>query len=164
MEYEKKFLIIGNVNAITYKEIFPYIKDNKMWLGYSPRSMDFVLPDGTTSNVNSVWFTNLDISKRHQDLILFRKYTSAKYPKYDNYDAINVDKVADIPEDYYEPMGVPITFLDKYNPEQFEILNANDYICNSKTSVKPHGLIKDKDSAVNGKPLYVRIMIRRKVN
>ena len=163
VEYGKKFLIIGNMNAITYKEIFPLIKDNKIWLGMSPRSMTFEKSDGSKLQVNAVWFTNLDHKKRHEELILGRKYMPEDYPKYDNYDAINVDKVADIPEDYPGAMGVPITFLDKYNPHQFEILNCNNIRLSNSVPVKGHGLIKDKDSAIKGKPKYVRIVIRNKL-
>lgn len=123
MEYDKKFLIIGNKNAITYKEFFPLLKDNKVWIGYNNPS-EFGTPSGITKKMNGLtrWFTNLDIKKRHEELVLYKKYTPAEYPKYDNYDAINVDKVSDIPIDYDGVMGVPITFLDKYNPEQFEIM------------------------------------------
>lgn len=142
VEYNKKFLIIGNVNAITYKEIFPLIKNNKLWLGASIHSGDrkFYVPDdyplnaagcGTDKDgrryirVKGVrWFTNLDFKQRHEDLILYKKYYGHEedYPKYDNYDAINVDSTADIPCDYFEKMGVPITTLDKFNPDQFEIV------------------------------------------
>ena len=140
IKYDKKFLIIGNVNAVTYKEIFPLIKDNRLWLGCSIHSGDreFGIPESyplTAAGfrvdekgnkfirVKGVrWFTNLDYSERHEELILYKNYNPKEYPKYDNYDAINVDKVADIPCDYYGVMGVPITFLDKYNPEQFEIV------------------------------------------
>lgn len=142
MQYNKKFLIIGNVNAITYKEIFPLIKDNRLWLGASIHSGDrkFYVPDdyplnasgcGIDSNgkrfirVKGVrWFTNLDYKQRHEELTLFKNYYGHEdeYPKYDNYDAINVDATADIPCDYYEEIGVPITYLDKHNPDQFEIV------------------------------------------
>ncbi len=142
VEYDKKFLIIGNVNAITYKEIFPLIKDNKLWLGASIHSGDrkFYVPDdyplnaagcGTDKDgrrfirVKGVrWFTNLDYKQRHEDLILYKKYYGheEEYPKYDNYDAINVDTTADIPCDYFEDIGVPITYLDKRNPDQFDVV------------------------------------------
>lgn len=140
IEYDKKFLIIGSMNAITYKEIFPLIAQNKMWLGYGFKAgnayfktnqseKDFAkgVYDSETGLVkfrNVHWFTNLDHNKRHEELILYKTYKGNEedYPKYDNYDAINVDKVADIPMDYDGVMGVPITFLDKYNPEQFEIV------------------------------------------
>ena len=95
-------------------------------------------------------------------MILYKHYSEEEYPKYDNYDAINVGKVSDIPIDFEEAMGVPITFLDKYNPEQFEILNANDYRRNEQVPIKLHGLIKDKESSIKGKPVYVRILIKRK--
>ena len=125
MEHEKKFVIVGNKNAITYKEIFPLLKDDVVWLGCeSP--CEFFTPEGMTKKVNGLtrWFTNLDIKKRHEELILVKKYAGheAEYPTYDNYDAIEVSKVADIPLDYAGVMGVPITFLDKYSPDQFEIL------------------------------------------
>lgn len=135
IKYDKKFIIIGHQNAISYKEIFPLIKENKIWLGYGFKggAGHFIskYADVATagdhregmirvSGVN--WFTNLDIKKRHEDLILYKKYTPEEYPTYDNYPAINVDKTSDIPADYEGVMGVPITFMDKYNPEQFEIV------------------------------------------
>ena len=142
MEYEKKFIIIGNVNAITYKEIFPLIKNNKIWAGFSfNKTMEFIMPDSYELKGKAFiddegkkhgfvpgicWFTNLDIKKRHENLILWKTYTPEEFPKYDNYDAINVDKVANIPCDYYEAMGVPITFLDKFNPDQFEIIGLSE--------------------------------------
>ena len=111
---------------------------------------------------NICWFTNLDISKRHQDLILYKTYNTDDYPTFDNYDAINVNKVAEIPMDYKQAMAVPITFLDKYNPKQFEIISSNDIRKNEKIPFKEHGLIKDKDGTINGKPTYVRIVIKHK--
>lgn len=138
VEYSKKFIIIGNQNAITYKEIFPLLKENKIWLGNHNGDMAFQVPDyyepkatrywqdetgqKWRSMGNICWFTNLDIAKRHEELILYRTYNPEDYPKYDNYDAIEVSKVADIPCDYDGVMGVPITFLDKYNPRQFKIM------------------------------------------
>lgn len=135
IEYDKKFVIIGHQNAITYKEIFPLIKENKIWLGYGFKggAGHFISKyedvatagdhrEGMIRVSGVVWFTNLDIDKRHEDLILYKHYTPEEYPKYDNYDAINVDKTSDIPCDYDGIMGVPITFLDKYNPTQFEIV------------------------------------------
>ena len=138
MEYNKSFIIIGNQNAITYKEIFPLIAQNKIWLGSSLSYIAFKVPDYYEERAtrfwidengqkwrsmgNICWFTNLDIEKRHEELILYCPYSPEKYPKYDNYDAINVDKVKEIPFDYDGVMGVPITFLDKYNPDQFEIV------------------------------------------
>lgn len=178
MKYEKKFLIIGSQNNITYKEIFKLFKENKIWLGYKAGDMAFKVPDYYApretrywqdetgqkwrSMGNICWYTNLDIAKRHEDLILYKHYSEEEYPKYDNYDAINVGKVSDIPIDFEGAMGVPITFLDKYNPEQFEILNANDYRRNEQVPIKLHGLIKDKESSIKGKPVYVRILIKRK--
>ncbi|MCD8313456.1 MAG: adenine-specific methyltransferase EcoRI family protein [Bacteroidales bacterium] len=138
MLYEKRFLIIGNQNAISYKEIFPLIKDNKVWLGVKAGDMAFRVPDyyeerdtrfwidednkKWRSMGNICWFTNLDHKKRHRMLDLYKNYSSSEYPHYDNYDAINVEKVDRIPMDYDGVMGVPLTFLDKYNPDQFEIL------------------------------------------
>lgn len=139
IEYNKKFLIIGHQNAITYKEIFPLIKENKLWLGYGFKGgaghfISNYEDKATAGNhkegmirVSGVtWFTNLETQKRHEDLILYKKYTPEEYPKYDNYNAINVNKVADIPYDYDGVMGVPITFLDKYNPTQFEIVGCTE--------------------------------------
>jgi len=124
IEYKKKFLIIGNVNAISCKEIFKLIKQDKIWLGYNC-VRHFKMPNGTMfESARSFWYTNLDSAKRHEDIILYRTFINNenKYPTYDNYDAINVDKAVDIPMDYAGLMGVPITFLDKYNPKQFKIL------------------------------------------
>lgn len=117
--------------------------------------------------VNGVrWFTNVDIQKRHTPLDLYMRYYGNEdhFPKYDNYDAINVDKTCEIPEDYNGAMGVPISFMDKYCPEQFEIVSANDYRVCESVPLKAHGLIKDKDGAIGGKPKYVRILIRRRRN
>ena len=180
MKYNKKFLIIGNVNAITYKEIFPLFRSNELWLGASIHSGDrkFGVPEGYPLNaagcgidengqrfirVKGVrWFTNLDYPQRHEKLPLYKKYSPEEFPKYDNYEAINVNKTADIPYDYDGVMGVPITFMDKYNPEQFEIVDANDYRKRDDVPVKAHGLIKDKDGTIHGKATYARILIRRK--
>jgi len=122
INYKKDFLIIGSFNAITYKEIFPLIKTNKLWLGISPRSMKFQTPSKDIKLVNTIWYTNLEHSKRNEKIISYKEYSEVEFPKYDNYDAINIDKVKDIPKNYLGIMGVPITFLTKYNPEQFEIL------------------------------------------
>lgn len=179
IEYDKKFLILGHQNAITYKEIFKLIKEDKLWLGHDNGGTKwFAVRDHYDIATESrkkiengqkffsmgsvVWFTNIDIAKRHEDLILYKKYTSEEYPKYDNYDAINVDKVADIPCDYDGAMGVPITFLDKYNPEQFEIIWTTDrggdgMLENIKL---PHN--RYDAPVVNGKGLYKRILIRNK--
>jgi len=148
MEYDKKFIIIGNQNALTYKEIFPLIKNNKMWFGLTMNGSNryFRVPDSyeLTEKTGKIedgvkyafvkgvrWFTNLDIPQRHEKLLLYKTYNPNDYPKYDNYDAINVDRVSDIPYDYDGVMGVPITFIDKYNPKQFKIvgwtLGRGDY-------------------------------------
>lgn len=164
MEHEKKFIVIGSQNAITYKEFFPLLKDDKVWLG-STHPKEFIQRNGTVKKFGNIcWFTNLDIKKRHEELILVKKYAGHEdeYPTYDNYDAIEVSKVADIPFDYDGVMGVPITFLDKYCPDQFEILDARDIAKSDKQRKKSTLLIKDADSAINGKPKYVRIVIRNK--
>ena len=122
VEHKKKFLIIGDMNWITYKEVFPLLKSNLIWLG-NCSVKEFVQPDGTIKKFgNKLWFTNLDHNKRHEKLILWKNYTPEEYPKYDNYDAIEVSKITDLPVDYDGVMGVPITYLDKHNPDQFEIL------------------------------------------
>ena len=139
MEHEKKFIIIGNSNAITYKEVFPLIMQDRLWLGVTRSGTgsmwfrimdDFPVKSGqkVENGVryqtigNSAWFTNLDVKKRHEELILVKRYSPEEYPRYDNYDAIEVSKIVDIPLDYAGVMGVPITFLGKYNPDQFEIV------------------------------------------
>ena len=169
IKYEKQYLLIGNQNAITYKEIFPYIKENKAWVGYRFGDMSFRVPDDTEprntrfwvdesgqkwrSLGNAMWLTNLDMPKRHQELILTAHYESEKYPKYDDFDGINVQKVADIPMDYFGIMGVPITYLKYHNGEQFEIVGeANHGSDNEFDLFKPR---------VNGKELFKRILIRR---
>ena len=228
MEYDKKFLIIGNKNAITYKEIFPLIKDNKMWLGYT-QPKEFKTPTGElTKKLSGLtrWYTNLDIPKRHDELIMYKTYSPEAYPHYDNYDAINVDRVSDIPCDYCESwgvtqeeysripkkslweitreetrgnqkilfvipakgtklrdelhehtekyrekieeelgkaiycsgcVGVPITVTDKLNPEQFEIINANEIRKDDSIPKKAHGLIKDKEGKISNNGLDKQI-------
>ena len=178
VKYEKKFLIIGNQNAITYKEIFPLLMENKIWLGYNNGDMSFKVPSyykpretrfwidesGTKwrSLGNTCWFTNLDIAKRHEDLILYKQYTPEEYPQYDNYKAININKVDNIPCDYDEAMGVPITFMNKYNPNQFEILGATE----SEGKGFSNGLwiseSKVAQPKINGNRIYKRIFIKRK--
>lgn len=169
IEYDKKFIIIGSQNAITYKEIFSLFKSNKMWLGYYAGDMAFTVPeyyeeretrfwiDKTGQKWRSLgnicWYTNLDTTKRHQDILLFKSYNEEEYPKYDNYDIINVNKVADIPFDYDGVMGVPITFMDKYNPDQFEILG----IANSARYIG-----YECYTLINGKKIYNRILIKKK--
>lgn len=176
IEYDKKFLIIGGQNALTYKEIFALMKDNKMWLGYNFGNMEFKVPDyyepketrfwidennqKWRSLGNICWFTNLDHSKRHEDIILYKNFKEDEYPKYDFYDAVNVNKVAEIPVDYKGIMGVPITFMDKYNPDQFEILgfmNTGEENKGIRYSGTPHGR-----PTINGKEIYFRILIRNK--
>lgn len=151
MEYGKKFVILGNMNAITYKEIFPLIKDNKIWPGYGfNKTMEFEVPENYkakriaengkryTKVPAITWYTNLDIKKRHEPLILYREYHGHEdeYPHYDNYDAINVDKTKDIPMDYIDVMGVPISFLDKFCPEQFEIVGLLQSSTDEQAGIK----------------------------
>ena len=155
VEYDKKFLIIGNKNAITYKEIFKMIKDSLVWLGYSSPS-NFMCPDGSVGKLAGLtrWFTNLEIAKRNEDLTLYKTYYGHEdeYPHYDNYDAININKVKDIPMDYDGAMGVPITFLDKHNPGQFEILGDSRYITGECNDI----------NFIDGKPIYRRLIIKNK--
>lgn len=177
----KKFLIIGNLNAATYKEIFPIIKANRIWFGPSIHSGDreFGVPDhyplhaaGCRIGENGKkfirvkgvrWFTNLDHDKRHKNLIVHEKYNPGAYPKYDNYDAVNVDKTKDIPADYAGVMGVPITFLDKYNPDQFEIIGHTRQSDNSAEVEKLRTDPKNRDRGlINGREKYARILIRYK--
>ena len=182
IEYNKKFLIVGNQNAITYKEIFPLIKNNNLWLGYKSGDMAFRVPKDSEphetrywqdksgqkwrSMGNICWFTNLDIEKRHEDIILYKNYSPAEYPHYVNYDAIEVCKTELIPMDYDGVMGVPITFMDKYNPEQFEIVGFN-------LDCARMDIIKQRLGKLNGGPafyieengtlrrVYTRILIRK---
>ena len=185
MKYEKKFLIIGNQNAITYKEIFPYIKNNELWLGVSISSGDreFRIPDNYIVRSKSLridengnkyvrvvgirWFTNIPHDKRNAPLDLYKKYNEVEYPKYDNYDAINVNKTSDIPMDYDGVMGVPITFLDKYCPTQFEILGVCEPAISIETFRKQENFkeYKSRQIVVNGnlcQKTYHRILIRRR--
>lgn len=176
----KKFLIIGNQNAISNKDIFRFIRENKMWLGYT-HPEKFIVPNnyedrkvrswrdenGTNwrSLGNACWFTNLDIAKRHEDLILFKSYTPDEFKQYDNYNAIEVSKVAHIPLEYDGIMGVPITFLEKYNPEQFEIVGSDYEVAQG---LLPHLIRTDWNGKidrgyVNGKRLYARILIRKRL-
>lgn len=152
IEYDKKFIIVGHQNAISYREIFKLIKENKLWLGYGFKGgaahfinkhyEDYAAAGDHKEGMIRVsgvsWFTNLDISKRHEDLILYKKYTPEEYPRYENYDAINVDKTKDIPIDYKGAMGVPITFLDKFNPEQFEIIGLGISNSGLEIGVQPY--------------------------
>ena len=197
IEFDKKFVILGNNNAITYKEIFPLIKNGKMWLGYSAnKTMTFRLSNrykrwnyidengNKYGNVPAItWYTNLDIKKRHEELILVKKYNPLDYPKYDNYDAIEVSKVKDIPKDYDGVMGVPITFFDKFNPDQFEVVGQGQGNLFRQISDKGlrasfvdsyykfggKGAIKENHPVLgyynnDGKPIipYMRILIKKK--
>lgn len=165
VEYKKEFVIVAHQNALTYKEVFPLIRDGKMWLGYGFKGgAGFFLSkyeDTATASSHKegmirvsgvTWFTNMDIAKRHEPLDLYKHYTPEEYPKYDNYDAINVDKTSDIPCDYDGIMGVPITFFDKFCPEQFEILGMDDH----RVPWLGHG------PSINGVCKYRRLIIRRK--
>ena len=191
MEYDKKFIIIGNVNSIAFKEFFPLIKDNKVWMSASIHSADreFRVPETYPLNAAGTrvdeegrkyirvkgvrWFTNLDYVERHEDIDLYKKYTAEEYPQYVNYDAIEVSKTADIPYDYYGKMGVPITFLDKFNPEQFDIIGFSLSLANKMSEVPdvadgtyskggPAFYLKQVNGKYDYKRLYFRVVIRRK--
>lgn len=171
-EFKKKFIIIGHQNAITYKDVFPLLKDNKMWLGYGfKRNMaHFIAPyyEDTASDADHkegmirvsgvVWYTNIDHDKRHEELILVQQYTGneSSYPKYDNYDAIEISRTKDIPFDYKGVMGVPITFLTKHNPEQFELLGCNRGVDQDPNKIYGRG------SFLNGKETFKRLFIRHR--
>lgn len=168
VKYRKKFLVIGNLNAIHYKEIFPLIKENNLWIGYTSPKL-FKIPENAEGKSvkiidgiryqqfgNIGWFTNLDIEKRHEDMVLFKTYNPEEHPKYDNFDAIECCPTSMIPMDYDGLMGVPVTFLDKYNPDQFEIVGILNHGCDSEYDLaKP---------ILNGKEKFSRILIRRKKN
>lgn len=164
MKYRKKFLIIGNDNAIKYKGIFELVKENKIWLGYG-KVKEFRKPDGSIQKFGNVgWFTNLDVGKRHQKLTLYKKYSPREYPKYDNFEAIEVSRVSEIPKDYAGEMGVPITFLDKHDPEQFEIidlLNRYTLLDTQKTNEDVRAR-HSHTCNINGKAVYSRIVIKNK--
>ena len=171
VEHKKKFIILGDQNAITYKDFFKLIKDNKLWLGYDNGGtkwfqvpMDYDIPTESRKKIENgvqyfsmgriVWFTNMETTKRHQELTLYKKYTPEEYPRYDNYEAINVDKVSDIPMGYNKMMGVPITFLDKYNPKQFEIIGIDRYVEDNPN----YG----RRFTINEKEIYARVIIKNK--
>lgn len=180
IEYGKKFIIIGNINAVTYKEIFPLIQTNQIWLGPSIHSGDreFEVPSSYPLTAAGIriddqgrryirvkgvrWFTNLDFPQRHQALILHKKYRPEEYPHYDNYGAINVDKTADIPCDYDGVMGVPITYLDKHNPDQFEIIGATESEGRGFSAGLWDESSKVSQPLVNGERKYKRIFIRKR--
>ncbi len=179
MEYDKKFLIVGHQNAIKYKEIFPLFENKQMWLGHAQQAetmlfdvpkefadeivatrnegSSYVIVDGVVKSKmrSAKWFTNLEHKKRHEEIILYKRYSPEEYPKYDNYDAIEVSKTAEIPCDYDGDMGVPITFLDKHNPDQFEIVGLDRPIMTKLTG-------KVTCFWLNGKEKYSRIVIRNK--
>ena len=175
VKYGKKFLIIGNQNAITYKEIFPLFKENKIWLGfgfrrncahfksrYADTASDADHREGMIRVSGVMWFTNMDITKRHEKMPLYKKFSVEEFPKYDNYDAIEISKSSDIPYDYDGVMGVPITFLDKYCPEQFEIIGATESEGRGFSSglwCRESGV---SQATVNGNRVYKRIFIRRR--
>ena len=179
VEYGKKFVVIGSMNAIGYKEVFPLIKSDKVWLGHGPAGKDVLfdvtedyarelernkkegsayrLVDGIIKARlgNAAWFTNLDYKKRHEDLILYKKYSADEYPKYDNYDAINVNQTDHIPEDFPGPMGVPISFLYKHSPDQFEIIGMDRPLITELTG-------KQSRFRIKGKEIFARIVIRNR--
>jgi hypothetical protein len=185
IKYGKKFLILGNQNNITYKEVFPLFMKNQIWLGYKAGDMAFRVPADSEprdtrywqdnagqkwrSLGNICWFTNLDIKKRHEELILFRKYSHEEYPRYFNFNAIEVGRVENIPYDYDDDMGVPLTFLDKYNPEQFEIIGQSLELADmavvrqrlGKSGGGPRFYLEEQNGQL--RRLYERIVIRRRV-
>lgn len=178
MEHDKRFVVIGNQNAIGYKEIFPLLRNNELWLGYG-KVKEFIVPSTDHPDRDNVavgadgkaiakfgnicWYTNFDITKRHEDLLLYRRYKEdpSRYPKYDNYDAIEVSKVKDIPEDYWGVMGVPITFMDSYNPEQFELIGASDNGAVPDEYKLPH-FKRHNEPYIDGRKVYKRLFIRRR--
>ena len=162
IKYGKHFVIVGNTNAVTYKSCFELIRENKMWLGYNCLRW-FYTPEGTLYEAaRSYWYTNLDIQKRHEKLPLYKKYSPEEYPHYDNYDAINVGKTADIPCDYDGVMGVPITYLDKHNPDQFEIIGATESEGKGFSAGLWDASSKVSQPVVNGERKYKRIFIRKR--
>ena len=181
VEHKKKFVIIGNLNALTYRDIFKLIKEDKLWFGHSIHSGDreFRVPQDYPLNaagsrvdedgnkyirVKGVrWFTNLDYTERHEDLLLYKTYNPEEYPTYDNYEAINVNVTKEIPMDYRGVMGVPITYIDKYNPDQFEILGmASSAGYNAEIVGIPFMGDKDARPLINGKNTYARVFIKNK--
>lgn len=185
VEKDKKFLILGSLNAITYKDIFPLFMNNRMciWASIHSGNIAFYIPDdypltGANCGIDSDgrknvrfssirWFTNIDIKQRHEEVILYKRYSPEEYPMYDNYDAINVDKTKDIPCDYPGVMGIPITFMDKYNPDQFEIVGmaagntrAMKFYFNVKYT--PHKEDRGGCGVITGKRVYARILVQNK--
>ncbi len=175
--HQKKFLIIGRETAVSYKEVFPLLKDDQIWFGYS-HAKEFYRPDGTTKKFgNILWFTNLDVSKRHENIVLYKSYNKDDYPSYENYDGIDVSRVSDIPNDYNGNMGVPVSFMNSYNPQQFEIVGyGKGYLGQSigigrvlpehKRLMRSHTAAGDLyyiDSNNSPKVPFARIIIRRKI-
>ena len=159
--YGKKFLIIGNINALKYKEIFPLIKTNRLWFGVN-WVKSFTEPGGNVVKMgNVVWYTNLGHKKRREKIVCVEKYDLVKYPKFDNYDAVEVGKYTDIPKDYAGVMGVPISYLMHHNPEQFEIVGTTENgLCDKALWIHPEE--KHNEPFIDGKKKYTRILIRRK--
>ena len=174
IEYDKKFIVIGRETSITNKSIWKYLKDNKIWLGYQNGDMEFIVPDyykprktryreengiKYRSLGNACWFTNLDILKRHEDLKIYKKFDPDDYRMYDNYDVINVNKLTDIPDDYYEIMGVPITLIHKHNPEQFELIGL--LAGNTKGLAGIPSKTGKDGPYIDGKLKFGRVLVRR---
>ena len=180
VEYNKKFVIIGNMNAITYKEIWPLIQSGRLWLGVTrvgvgqmyfqisddhPVATGQIVKDGVRMQTvgNTAWFTNLDHARRHEELPLGKRYTPEEYPRYDNYNAINVNKVKDIPRDYDGAIGVPITFLGKWNPEQFEIVGISEQnVLGGSNGLWDSGS-RVKHPLILGDRVYSRVFVRRRM-
>ncbi len=175
IEHQKSFIIIGNQNAISYKDVFYLLMNNQVWVG-ATYPKEFVVPsskndrnntymrdDGTivAKFGNVCWFTNLDLKKRHEEMILVKRYSPSEYLKYDNYDAIEISKMINIPYDYSDPMGVPITFLDKYNPDQFEIIGA-DFDLAGPVQIEGKYKPSPQRFYINSERKYARIIIRNK--
>jgi len=165
ISYKKQFLIIGRETAVSYKEVFPLLKGNEIWFGYT-HVKEFFRPDGTTKKFGNVlWYTNLDVTKRHEDIVLYKTYDEEEYPKYENYDGIDVASITDIPKDYYGNMGLPVSFMNSYNPEQFEIVGYGKGELGKSIGVtKNYRGRSDLAICVNGKHScpFSRIIIRRK--
>lgn len=167
VDADKKFITLANMNAITYKEFFPLIKDGKVWQGNVSGVKEYLRPDYTYEKLgNTCWFTNVDFSERHEKFIGLSMQdlvnNGIEFPKYDNYDAIEISRTKNIPMDYEGAMGVPVSYLDKHNPDQFEILDARDFTSIERLKKKETFLIKDKDGTINGKACYARILIRHR--
>lgn len=168
MEHGKGFIVLGNMNAITYAEVFPHILAGRMWLGCCNGAKTYRRPDGGESKLgNTIWFTNMEHRHRHEPAVLYRRFDPQAYPRYDNYDAVEVSKAADIPMDYDGVMGVPISFLDKLCPEQFEIVDASGYRTDGKGGSMCPAPSGSSSGAANcpvldGRRIYKRILIRRR--